>query len=89
MELLTHPWQLGLACFAAGFLLARWVYFRHGVETGPIRIDISEAEIEAAVQAGRKVDAIRLYRQRSGAGLKQALRAIDAMKRGNPDSSAQ
>jgi|GEM_PF-1908323 len=89
MELLTHPWQLGLACFAAGFLLARWIYLRHGVGTGPSRTDISEAEIEAAVQAGRKVDAIRLYRQRTGAGLKQALRAVDAMKHGNPDSSTQ
>ena len=89
MELLTHPWQLGLACFAAGFLFARWIYLRHGVGTGPSRTDISEAEIEAAVQAGRKVDAIRMYRQRSGAGLKQALRAVDAMKHGNPDSSTQ
>ena len=89
MELFTHPWQLGLACFAAGFLLARWIYLRHGVGTGPSRTDISEAEIEATVQAGRKVDAIRLYRQRTGAGLKQALRAVDAMKHGNPDSSTQ
>ena len=89
MELLTHPWQLGLACFAAGFLLARWIYLRHGVATDPIHTEISEGEIEVAVQTGRKVDAIRLYRQRTGAGLKQALRAVEAMKHGNPDSSTQ
>lgn len=89
MELLTHPWQLGLVCFAAGFLLARWIYFRHGVAAGPIRNDISEAEIEAAVHAGRKIDAIRLYRQRTGAGLKQAARVVDAMTHANPGSSTQ
>lgn len=89
MELLTHPWQLGLACFAIGFLLARWIYLRHGTATGPIRNDISDAEIKTAVHAGRRIDAIRLYRQRTGAGLKQALRAVDAMKRDNRDSSSQ
>lgn len=89
MELLAHPWQLGLACFAAGFLLARWIYLRHGAATDAVHNDISDAEIEAAVHTGRKIEAIRLYRQRTGAGLKQAVRAVDAMKHGNPGSPAQ
>lgn len=40
---------------------------------------ISDAEIEAQLRAGRPIEAIRLYRRRSGAGLKEAKQAVDAM----------
>jgi ribosomal protein L7/L12 len=40
---------------------------------------ISDSQIEAAIRAGKKIDAIKLYRQRSGAGLKEAKDAVEAM----------
>lgn len=43
-------------------------------DTGPI-----DADIEAAIRARRTVEAIKLYRHRTGAGLKQAKQAVDAM----------
>ena len=42
---------------------------------------ISDAEIEAQIRAGRPIEAIRLYRRRSGAGLKEARQAVDTMAR--------
>lgn len=79
MDILAHPWQLGVLCFVAGFLLARWIYHRSPATSAPPRMDISDAEIEAALRAGHKVDAIRLCRQKYGYGLKAALDAINAM----------
>jgi hypothetical protein len=79
MDILAHPWQLGVLCFVAGFLLARWIYHRSSATSVPPRVDIDDAEIEAALRAGHKVDAIRLCRQKYGYGLKAALEVINAM----------
>lgn len=75
----AHPWSFGLFCFCAGYWIALWLHRRaiHPVPAEPI--EISGAEIEAAARAGRYVDAIKLYRQRSGAGLKEAKAAVDAI----------
>jgi ribosomal protein L7/L12 len=48
-----------------------------------------DPEIEALVAAGRKLDAIRLYRERHHVGLKEAKDAIDALVRGEPPPLAQ
>jgi hypothetical protein len=79
MDILAHPWWLGVLCFLAGFLLARWIYHRSSATAAPLRADISDAEIEAALRAGHKVDAIRLCRQKYGYDLKTALDATNAM----------
>jgi hypothetical protein len=79
MDIPTHPWQLGVLCFLAGFLLARWIYRRNPAATASLRADISDTEIEAALRAGHKVDAIRLCRQKYGYDLKTALDATNAM----------
>ncbi|QHQ34222.1 hypothetical protein [Algicella marina] len=50
---------------------------------GPISRDHTgaSAEIEAALAKGRVIDAIRLYREEHGVGLKEAKDAIDAMRK--------
>lgn len=41
----------------------------------------AEAEIVALMQAGKKIQAIKVYRQATGAGLKTAKDAVDTMER--------
>ena len=41
--------------------------------------NIDDAAIEAAVRARKKVEAIKLYRQRNGAGLKEAKQAVEVL----------
>src|SRR5439155_19686342 len=43
-----------------------------------------DPEIQAHVAAGRKIEAIRLYRQRYGVGLAEAKDAVEAMAAGQP-----
>ncbi len=78
MDIFAQPWLLPLICFVAGYLLAR-VFYRRG-QTGPTspRTDISDAEIEAELRMGHKVEAIKLYRQKYGGDLKTAVDEISA-----------
>ncbi|HYN80491.1 MAG TPA: hypothetical protein VES88_03245 [Gemmatimonadaceae bacterium] len=39
-----------------------------------------DAEIEAAIRSGRKIDAIRLYRETYGTDLKSAKEAVEALQ---------
>jgi ribosomal protein L7/L12 len=48
-----------------------------------------DPEIEGLVASGRKIDAIRLYRERYPVGLKEAKDAIDALERGEPPPAAK
>lgn len=41
--------------------------------------NIDDADIEAAIRAKNKIEAIKLYRQRTGAGLKEAKQAVEAI----------
>jgi ribosomal protein L7/L12 len=41
-----------------------------------------ETEIASLLESGQKIQAIKLYRERTGAGLKEAKDAVDAMGRG-------
>ena len=78
MDIFAQPWLLPLICFVAGYLLAR-VFYRRG-QTGSTspRTDISDAEIEAELRMGHKVEAIKLYRQKYGCDLKTAVDEISA-----------
>ena len=78
MEILAHPWQLGALCLLAGFLLGRWLHHR-AVTTSQPRADVSDADIEMQLRAGRKVDAIRLCRQKYGYDLKTAVNEVNAL----------
>lgn len=65
--------------FCAGYWIALRIHRRSIHPHPPLHPEIGDAEIEAAARAGRYVDAIRLVRQRSGAGLKEAKAAVDAI----------
>jgi ribosomal protein L7/L12 len=41
-------------------------------------------EIRALLGEGQKIEAIKLYRQRTGVGLRQAKEAVEAIDRGEP-----
>ena len=41
--------------------------------------NIDDADIEAAIRAKTKIEAIKLYRQRTGACLKEAKQAVEAI----------
>lgn len=79
MDVFSHPWLLATLCFIAGFLLARTMYRRSNDPAPLVRQDISEAEIEAELRAGHKVEAIRLCRQKYGYDLKKAVDEINTM----------
>ena len=44
--------------------------------------DPVEADIQFLLKAGRKIEAIKLYRERTGAGLKEAKEAVEAIDEG-------
>lgn len=46
----------------------------------PPRPPITDAEIETEVRIGRRLEAIKLYRERSGCDLRTAVEAIDAIE---------
>jgi ribosomal protein L7/L12 len=41
--------------------------------------NLDDADIETAVRAKNKIEAIKLYRQRTGAGLREAKKAVEAI----------
>ncbi|HEY1588613.1 MAG TPA: hypothetical protein VGG00_02680 [Rhodanobacter sp.] len=74
----------GIFCvFMVGYLLGRTsaarAAARHARAAWKPNPAISDADIEAEIRAGRKIEAIKLYRQRDGSGLKEARQAVDAM----------
>jgi len=77
MDFIAYPWAWPALAFVAGFQLARIIYRRTSVPTTPQR-DISESDIDAALRARQTIEAIKLYRQRTGCGLKEAKAAIEA-----------
>lgn len=79
-----------LFVFVVGYLLGR----TNGTMTAMRRAraawkpdpTISDADIHTALRAGRKIEAIKLYRQRDGSGLKEAKQAVEAMGAGIGDT---
>lgn len=74
-----HPWSFGFVCFIAGYAACVWVYRRAINRPPQPDPSVSAADIESAVRRGERIEAIRLYRRRHGAGLKEAVAAIDAI----------
>lgn len=46
-------------------------------------ITVDEAALLDLVEAGRKIEAIRLYREQTGSGLAEAKEAVESLKRGS------
>ncbi len=75
--------MIGLLIFLAGYQLGRLrgriSSARAAWKPDP---DITDEQIKAELRAGRKIDAIKLYRQRDGSGLKEAKPAVEALDAG-------
>ena len=71
-----------------GVLLAVVLLRRHGeVATGPAGGSSAQVTtVEAALAAGRKIEAIKLYRHEHGVGLREAKDAIEQLQRPGPAS---
>ena len=83
---------LGLGLILVGFLIGRWtaprerntvVYTPPRPRAGDATLGGGEAdaEIEAILRAGNKIEAIKRYREAYGTGLKDAKDAVDALDR--------
>lgn len=55
---------------------------RAGLEPAPVPVDLTE--VTRLLQAGKKLDAIRLLRETTYLSLKEAVEAVDALNRGEP-----
>jgi ribosomal protein L7/L12 len=53
-------------------------------ERVPQQPDSLEGQILLLVQAGKKIEAIKIYRQETGSGLKEAKDAVEALAAGRP-----
>lgn len=66
-----------------GFWLGRASNALDATRTAPRKwapdASITDADIETHIRAGRTIEAIKLYRRRTGAGLREAKHAVDAM----------
>lgn len=84
MDSLLHTGLPVITSFAVGFILARMLYAKpRGIVVLPPDESISDAQIEAEVRAGHRVEAIKLYRRRHACGLAPAKQAIEALARLN------
>ncbi|HWX67038.1 MAG TPA: hypothetical protein VNZ27_11500 [Rhodanobacter sp.] len=70
----------GIFLFIAGYQLGHVRAARESRKRWTPNPNISDANIEAEIRAGRYIEAIKLYRQRDGSGLKEAKQAVDAMR---------
>jgi len=85
MDVLCHAAAPVAVAFLLGFLLGRFVPSRPDAILLPDD-SIGDEQIEAEVRAGRRIEAMRLYRRRHACGPKPAKQAVDdlalRMKRG-------
>jgi ribosomal protein L7/L12 len=69
-----------VAAFLAGFILGRRGSRQKIVWTRPIEA-VATPDVQALIQQGKKIDAIKLYRQLHGTGLKDAKEAVEKLER--------
>jgi ribosomal protein L7/L12 len=78
---------IAIGLFLFGFLVGRLTAPKEKTTTvyqpvspGPHgEITTADPEIEAAIKAGHKIDAIRLFREKYNVGLKESKDAVDAI----------
>lgn len=78
MEILGQAWQSVAVGFAAGFIAARWIYRRHANPAPQPDAAVTDAAIDAALRAGRRIEAIRLCRRKYACGLHTAMSDVEA-----------
>lgn len=81
----TQSFLIGVGLFAFGFVIGRLTSPKEKTTTvyQPIagrEITAADPQIEALLRAGQKIDAIKLYRQNYGVGLKEAKDAVDVVE---------
>ncbi|WP_266168101.1 hypothetical protein [Dyella subtropica] len=76
MDGTAYPWVWAALTFVAGFQLARAIYRRDSPHTTHPLQEVSDGDIDAAIRAKQTIEAIKLYRQRTGCDLKEARQAI-------------
>lgn len=57
-----------------------------GFPVGPAVDDAGEARVREALGGGRKIEAIKTYREVHGVGLKEAKEAVERLVAGDPDA---
>jgi hypothetical protein len=73
--------------YAAGYFMARWIYLRRAASLPPRSPEnVSDADIMAEYRAGRRIDALRLYRARYPCSLKEGKAGLQAMVNAADDS---
>jgi ribosomal protein L7/L12 len=74
------PW-MGVAAVVVAVVL---VLVLRGRDTSiaPPQAGVAQATVVELMQAGRKIDAIKLYREQNHVGLKEAKEAVEALDRG-------
>lgn len=74
---------IGGLLFIGGYVLGRMSKAFETMRESRLRwtpnLTIDDADIETAVRARKKVEAIKLYRQRTGTDLKEAKQAIETL----------
>jgi len=81
----TQSLVIGIGLLALGFVIGRFTSPKDKTTTvyQPIagrEVTAADPEIEALLRAGKKIDAIKLYRQNYGVELKDAKDAVDAVE---------
>ncbi|GGA06064.1 hypothetical protein [Dyella caseinilytica] len=81
---MTLTWNTAALLFflvySAGYLSARWLYLRTDISQTPRSPEsIDDEAILTEYRAGRRIDALRLYRTRYLCGLKEAQAGLQAL----------
>ena len=70
----TERWENRFLCTRCGARAIRDA-------SGSIRIEDADADVDALLRAGQKIEAIKLVRERTGVGLKEAKDIVDAREK--------
>ena len=84
INFLTDNISLGAACTALGTaFIAIGSSHRRSLRSAPTPLELSEAqqrEVQALIDGGQEVEAIKRVRDKTGAGLLEAKRYVDRLK---------
>lgn len=78
-------WRIGVVRLVTSEERARWARIERKLDALLTHLNIqmpeedSLTDIRDLAATGRKIEAIKLYRERTGTGLSEAMRAIDEM----------
>ena len=71
--------NLIIGAIAVGFIVGGLLAVRKGAKLPSDPLETTDEAIERYVRMGRKLDAIKAYRRKTGVGLKESKEAIEAI----------